>query len=110
MTGLPIVMWAERVTQKVEAFFASLPNTSLRLIQSEPQPRHNLARPFQCLLRFTATEDHEIVRVVDDLSLELLPPFGVLPALQQTVHVQVGEHRAGDSPNAKGNLGSALIQ
>jgi hypothetical protein len=95
MACLPIAMWPKRVTRKVEALFARLPNTGLRLIQSEFQPRHHLPRPFQCLLRFAATEDHEIIRVVDYLRLKSLSPFGVLPTLQQTVHVQVGEHRAG---------------
>src|ERR1039458_7813716 len=54
MAGLPIAMWAKRVTQKVEALFARLPNTGLRLIQSEFQPRHHLPRPSQCLFRFRA--------------------------------------------------------
>src|SRR5438477_2577149 len=53
-------MWPERVTQKVEALFAGLLDTGLRLIQSESQPRHHLARPIQCLRRFTATENHEV--------------------------------------------------
>ena len=36
-----------------------------------------------------------IIRVVHDMSIKLLSPFGVPPTLQQTVHVQVGEQRAG---------------
>jgi hypothetical protein len=36
--------------------------------------------------------------------LELFPPFGFPPTLQQTVHVQVGKQRADDSPNAKDNF------
>ncbi len=85
-------MWPERVPQKVETLLARLLDAGLRLIQSESQPRGHLSRPIQCLCRFSATEDHEIVRVGHHPGLELLPPFGIPPALQQTVHVQIGKH------------------
>src|SRR5262249_20152379 len=84
---LLITVWPERVTQKGEAFFARLLDAGFRLIQSESQPCDHLPRPIQCFRRFSATENHEIVRIGDHPGLELLPPFGILPTLQQTVHV-----------------------
>jgi hypothetical protein len=38
------------------------------------------------------------------MGVKLLSPFGVPPTLQQTIHIQVGQHGAGDSPNAKDNF------
>src|SRR5215469_11256313 len=84
---LLIALWPERVTQKVEAFFGGLFDAGFRLIQSESQPCDHLPRPTQCLVRFSTAENHEIVRIGDHPGLELLPPFGILPTLQQTVHV-----------------------
>src|SRR5215472_8381286 len=92
---LLIAMWPERVSQKVEAFLARLLDAGLRLIQGDPHACYHLPRPIQCLGRFAATENHEIVRVVHDMGVKLLSPFGVPPTLQQTVHVQVGKHWAG---------------
>jgi hypothetical protein len=46
MACLPIAMWPERLTQKVEALFACLLDAGLGLIQSESQPRHHLPRPY----------------------------------------------------------------
>src|SRR5215813_11216143 len=92
---LLVTMRPERVTQKVEALLSCLLDARLRLIQGDPHPCYHLPRPIQCLCRFAATENHEIVRVVHDMGVKLLSQFGVPPTLQQTVHVQVGEHRAG---------------
>jgi hypothetical protein len=69
------------------SFDARLPDAGLRLTQGQSQPRDHPTRPIQCFCRFAAAQDREIIRVVDDLSLKLLPPLGVLPALQQTVCV-----------------------
>src|SRR5215470_7946812 len=96
-TILLVAMRPERVTQKVEALLTRLLDAGLRLIQGDSHPCYHLPRPIQCLCRFSATENHEIVRVVHDMSVKLLSPFGVPPTLQQTVHVQVGEHRAGNA-------------
>src|SRR5215469_4291796 len=95
MAVLLVTMRPERVTQKVEALLTRLLDAGLRLIQGDAHPCDHLPRPIQRLGRFAATENHEIVRVVHDMSVKLLSPFGVPPALQQTVHVQVGEHWAG---------------
>ena len=104
MAILLVAMWPERVTQKVEALLSRLLDAGLRLIQGDPHPCYHLPRPIQCLRRFAATENHEIIRVVHDMGVKLLSPFGVPPTPQQTVHVQVGEHGTGDSPNAKDNF------
>src|SRR5712692_5009492 len=107
MAIFPKPMWPERVTQKVKALCARLLDAGLRLIQGESQPCDHLPRPFQRLSRFPATQDHEIVRVVDHSGLELVPPFGVPPALQQTVHVQVGEQRT-DHPTLRSSAVAIL--
>src|SRR5207247_10187008 len=51
-------------------------------------------RPLQCLLRFAATEDHEVIRIVHDLRSKLLPSPRLPPALPHPVHVQIGERWA----------------
>ena len=90
-------MWAERIAQKIKAFFARLLDAGLRFIQNKSQSCDYLTRPIQCLNRFPAAQDHEIVRIGDHMSLELLSPLGVPPTLQQTVDIQVSEQWAGDS-------------
>src|SRR5215469_18056333 len=95
---LLVAMWPERVPEKAKALLARLLDAGLRLIQGDPHACDHLPRPIQCLGRFTATENHEIIRVVHDMGVKLLSPFGVPPTLQQTVHVHVGEQRAGHPP------------
>src|SRR5215471_653107 len=97
----PCTLLQHTVTQKVEALLTRLLDAGLRLIQGDPHPCYHLPRPIQCLCRFTTTENHEIIRVVNDMGVKLLSPFGVPPTLQQTVHVQVGEQRAGH-PSLRG--------
>src|SRR5437879_6042783 len=72
MAILLVAMRSERVTQKVEALFARLLDTGFRLIQGDPHPVYHLPRPIQCLSRFAATENHKIIRVVDDWGIILL--------------------------------------
>src|SRR6516162_5915370 len=71
MAILLIAMRPERVTQKVEALLTRLLDAGLRLIQGDPHPCDHLPRPIQCLSRFPATENHEVVRVVYDMSVKL---------------------------------------
>src|SRR5260370_309431 len=53
-------------------------------------PPYRVARrPQHC--RTPATENHEIIGVVDHLGVENLTPSGDPPVLQKTVHIQVGE-------------------
>src|SRR5215469_11262238 len=95
MAILLVAMRPERVSQKVEALLTRLLDAGLRLIQGDPHPCYHLPRPIQCLCRFPATQNHEIIREIHDMSVKLLSPFGLPPTLQQTVHVQIGEHWAG---------------
>ena len=104
MAILPIVMRPERITKKVEAFFARWFDARFRFVQSEPQLSHDTARPIQCLLRFVATQDHKIISVVHDMGLKTLLLPAHPPVLQETVHVQVGKHGADYSTDAKDNL------
>src|SRR6202051_2601988 len=97
-------MQPEAVSQKIEPLSPCLLHAGLRLVQRESNPGHHTPRPTQCLGRATATENHEIIRVVDHLGSENLPPPGDPPVLQKTVHVQVGEQGADDSLNAKDNF------
>ena len=99
-----LVAMPERVTQKAEALLTRLLDAGLRLIQGDTHPCYHLPRPIQCLSRFAATENHEIIRIGDYMGVKLLSPFGVPPSLQQTIHIQVGQHGAGHSPYTKGNL------
>jgi hypothetical protein len=97
-------MWAERISQKIKAVFARLLDAGLCFIQGKSQSCDYPTRPIQCLDRFPATQDHEIVRIGDHMSLELLSPLGVPPTLQQTVDIQVSEQWAGYSSNANDNF------
>src|SRR5215469_14316133 len=72
---LLVAMWPERVTQKIEDLLTRLLDAGLRLIQGDPHPCNHLTRPIQCLGRFAATENHEIVRIVHDVGVKLLAPF-----------------------------------
>src|SRR6516165_9090675 len=79
-------MRPERVTQKVEALLKFLLDAGLRLIQGDTHPCYHLPRPIQRLCRLTATENHKIVRVVHNMSVKLLSPFGVPPTLQRFMY------------------------
>jgi hypothetical protein len=52
----------------------------------------------------SATENHEILRVIHHSGLKCRTPPGNPPVLQKAVHVQVGKHGADHSPYAKGNF------
>src|SRR5262249_5809023 len=95
---LLITVWPERVTQKGEAFFARLLDAGFRLIQSESQPCDHLPRPIQCFRRFSATENHEIVRIGSRPGLEFAPPFCYSPTLTKTVSCIVGQTGGGNPP------------
>src|ERR1017187_192812 len=89
---------SEGVTQKVESLLTGVANARLPLVESQSQPIQYSTRPFQCLVRFSATENHEIVRVVHDFRPVLLPTFGLPPSFQHPVHVEVRQQRADHSP------------
>ena len=91
--------------KKVETLSPCLLDAGLRFVQRKSNPGHHTPRPIQRLSRATATENHEIIGVVDNLGVENLTPSGDPPVLQKTVHIQVGEQRADHSPYTKGNLG-----
>src|SRR5216684_5368444 len=97
-------MRPERVTQKIKPLFSCLLDAGLRFVQRKSNPGHHTPRPIQRLCRATATENHKIIGVVDNLGLENLTPSGDPPVLQKTVHIQVGEQGTNDSPNAKDNF------
>ena len=80
---------------QVEAFLLGIPNTGLLLVQSQAQPGHHRLRPLSCLLCFSAAEDHEGVRIIDDVRPILLALPLSAPVLQKPVHIQVGQQRTG---------------
>src|SRR3954449_1348838 len=98
-------MRPERIPEKVKPLRASFPDLRLRFVQSQANPSHDIPRPFQRLSRMSATEDHEIIRVIHYSGLKCRTPPCDPPVLQKTVHVQVGEHGASHSLYTKGNLG-----
>ena len=97
-------MRPERVSEEVKLLCTPPLDAGLRFVQRESNPGHHTPRPIQRLCRTTATENHEIIGVVDHLSLENFTPSGDPPVLQKTVHIQVGEQGTNDSPYAKGNF------
>src|SRR5712692_9394964 len=104
MTILPKTMRPEGVSQKVETLSPCLLDAGLRFVQRKLKPGHHTPRPIQRLSRATATENHEIIGVVDHLGLENLTPSGDPPVLQKTVHIQVGEQGTDDSSYANDNF------
>jgi len=104
MAILPKTMRPERVSEKVKPLCTTPLDAGLRFVQRESNPGHHTPRPIQCLGRTTATENHEIIGIVDNLGMENLTPSGDPPVLQKTVHIQVGEQGTDDSPNAKDNF------
>ena len=104
MAVLPVMVRAERVAEKVEALAPGVPDCGLRLVEGEPEPRHRRLRPRQSVGRAASAQDRDVVGVGDHMSAIGLAASGVPPVLQEAVHVQVGEQRADDALNAKGNF------
>src|SRR5215471_21735010 len=68
-------MRPEPVTQKVEALLARLLDAGLRFIQGDPHPCDHLPRPIQRLVRFAATENHEVSRPEESHPEPLSEPY-----------------------------------
>ena len=81
MTILPKTMRPEGVSQKVKTLSPCLLDAGLRFVQRESNPGHHTPRPIQRLCRAAATENHEIIGVVDHLGSENLTPPGDPPVL-----------------------------
>src|ERR1700724_3188298 len=107
MAILTKTMRPERVSEKVKPLCATPLDAGLRFVQRESNPGHHTPRPIQRLCRAAATENHEIIGVVDHLSSENLTPPGDPPVLQKTVHVQVGEQGT-DNTALWGSTGASL--
>src|SRR5450759_1793724 len=72
VTILPKTMRPEAVSQKIKLLAPCRLDAGLRLVQRESDPGHHTPRPIQCLRRAAATENHEIIGVVDHPSSENL--------------------------------------
>src|SRR5712672_4571078 len=90
-------MRTERVAKEREALLTGVPQRGLGLVERQPELGHHRLRPRQGLRRTTAAEDDEVVGIGDDMGTECLAASGQTPVLQEPVHVDVGEQRAGDS-------------
>src|SRR3984893_7554807 len=100
----PTEVRSECISQKIESFLSGVPKARLLFVEGQPQPRQYTSRPLQCLFRLSATEDHEVVRVIDYPRPILFSTSGPLPSLQHPVPVEIGQQRADHSLNAKDNL------
>ena len=56
----PMPHGSECVTQKVKRFPSGILDARLGFIQCQADPAHHLTRPFPCLRRMSATENHEV--------------------------------------------------
>jgi hypothetical protein len=81
VTIFPLTLRAERISEKVKPLCPSFPDFRLRFVQSKANPSHDIPRPFQCLCRMSATEDHEIIRVIHHSGLKHFTPSGDPPVL-----------------------------
>src|ERR1700684_3438625 len=107
MTIFPKTMRPEAVSQKFKPLSPRLLDAGLRLVQRESDPSHHPPRPIQCLRRAAATENHEIIGVVDHPGAENLTPSGDSPVVQKTVHIQVGEQGTNHT-TLRGSAGASL--
>src|ERR1700730_3544494 len=94
----PTEVRSECISQKIESFLSGVPKARLLFVEGQPQPRQYTSRPLQCLLRLSATEDHEVVRVIDYPRPILFSTSGPLPSLQHPVPVEIGQQRGDHSP------------
>src|SRR5213593_3767497 len=74
------------VSQKIESLSTGVPDTRLLLVESQFQPLQHPMRPLQCLLRFSATENCKVVRIVHYVRPILAPTPGLPPALPHPLH------------------------
>src|SRR5215469_3831710 len=88
---LPSAVGPKGVPQKVKTLRASFLELGLRVVQGQSQAGHRLPRPVSRLFGMLPREDHKVVRVVDDLRLKDLSPFGDPPILQEPIQVQVSK-------------------
>jgi hypothetical protein len=96
MAVLAKTLGTNGIAKKAEALPPGVLQRGLRLVERQPELRHHRLRPRQSLGRATATEDDEIVGVVNNVSAESFAPSARAPVLQKAVHVDVGEQRAHD--------------
>jgi hypothetical protein len=104
ITLLAVVIRSERVAKEVEVLLAGILQLGFHLVEREPEPGHHRFGPRQRLGRMSAAEDDEVVGIGDDMGAERLAACGLAPMLEEAVHVQVGQHRACGSLNAKDNF------
>src|SRR3954468_7485259 len=97
VTILPEVVRPEAVAQEVEVFLPRITHGSLRFVDGEPKPGHDLPRPRQRLCRVSAAEDDEVVGIVHDMRFVGVTTALVTPVPEKAVHVSVSQQRAGHS-------------
>jgi hypothetical protein len=80
---------ADRVTQEVKRLVGYFATPGLRLVDRQFQPGHHGPHRRHRLGGGAATTDHEVVRVVDDVSVEpaLMPQH--FPTEHETTHIQI---------------------
>ena len=72
-----IPLWPKAVAQEIEPLLPCIPNTRLTFIEGKAYGSHRPTRPLQCVLRFAAAHNHQIISVIDDACLILLVLFPV---------------------------------
>ena len=97
MTILPIVVWPKRIAKKIEAFFSSVPDRGLVLVERQTKLGHHLPRELPRLFRVSAAEDDEVIGVGDDMRLIGSVPSARSPIFQEPIHVDVSQHGAGNT-------------
>src|SRR6516165_12205002 len=94
MAVLPVMVRAEAVAKKVEAFASGVPDRGLRLVEDKSEFGHHSAGPRQRLGRVTTAENDEVVGIGDDVRSVDFSSSGAAPMLREAVHVQIGEQWA----------------
>src|SRR6202165_533052 len=85
---------SERVAQKIELSFRDLADSCLLLVDRELQLAHDLAQLLQSLIGIAfLAQDHKIVGIGHDTTVEALLQSELLPSQHEPAHVYIRQQR-----------------
>src|SRR6185312_3609514 len=85
---------SKRVSQKIERLYRHLADVRLSLVDRQYQPRHHVRHHRQRLGSAASTTDHEVVGIVNDVSVQTPLVSQRLPPQHEPAHVQITERWA----------------
>lgn len=104
MTVFAVPLRSKGVAQKIKMLPTGISDTGLGLVESKTHVAHRPSGPLQSFQGSSPTQDHEVIRIVDQPSLIPTPFAPLTPDPKKPVDIDIGEQRANDSMNAKDNF------